>query len=437
MPRPTRIFPILLGLCLALPVCAAAPPAYPVTEKSEVADTSFGVVVPDPYRWLEQDVRSAPAVRAWVEAENKVTQDYLATLPRRAEIKARLVELWNFEKFRVPERQGGRYFYAHNSGLQNQFTLMVQDGLNGTPRLILDPNSWSQDGATALAEWSPSHDGRKLVYAVQDGGTDWRIVRVIDVDTMAALPDELHWVKSSRLAWARDGSGFFYSRFPEPKAGAEFQATNLDQAVYFHKLGEPQSADRLIYRTPERPKLQHDAEVTEDGRYLVITSPEGTDARGQLTVIDLKDKKLKPRRLVEGFEDSYDLAGSIGSHLFFVTDNKAPNYRLVMIDLGDQGPLQLHEIVPEGKSTLASAHYLGGRFVVNTIEDAKSVVRIVDRTGKALSTLALPGIGSATGFQGDGNDPETFFAFSSYNTAPTLYRLDTRTGIAAAITGGH
>jgi prolyl oligopeptidase len=432
MTPPARILSSLLGLCLAVPVLAAAAPlSYPATETGGVAEVSFGVSVADPYRWLEQDVRSAPAVRAWVEAENKVTFDYLAALPRRAEIKARLTELWNFEKYRVPKKAGGRYFFEHNSGLQNQFTLMVQDGLDGAPRPILDPNGWSKDGATALAEWSPSDDGKTLVYAVQDGGTDWRIVKLIDVDHGTELPDELRWVKSSNLAWRHDGAGFFYSRFPEPKAGAEFQSTNLNQAVYFHKLGDRQSADRLIYSTPERPKLRHHAEITRDGRYLVIASPEGTDARGQLTVIDLKDKALKPRRLIDSFADSFDLAGSVGDKLFFVTDNKAPNYRLVAIDAGDKGPTRLREIVPEAKSTIASAHWVGGRFVVDYIEDAKSVVRLLDAGGRPVSTLALPGIGTAIGFDGDGKDPETFFTFSSYNMAPTLYRLDARTGAAA------
>jgi prolyl oligopeptidase len=425
MSRPARILSSLFGLFLAIPA-AAAPLAYPVAEKGSVADTSFGVTVADPYRWLEQDVRNAPSVRAWVDAENKVTFDYLATLPKRAEIKARLTELWNFEKFRVPKKAGGRYFFEHNSGLQNQYVLMVQDGLNGTPRQLLDPNGWAKDGATALAEWQPSEDGKHLVYAVQDGGTDWRIVKVLDVGSGTVQADEVRWVKSSTLVWRHDNSGFYYSRFPEPKSGTEYQTLSLDHSVYFHKLGSKQAEDRPIYRTPDRPKLDHAAEITKDGRYLLIYSREGTDDRGPVHLFDLQAKKLLARTLVDGFEDTYDLAGSQGGRLFFRTNNKAPRYRLVALDLAKPGTLE--EIIPEAAGTLDAVHLVGGRFVADYTEDAKSVMKLFDAKGKPVSTLALPGIGSVGAIEGGGKDPEVFFSFSSFNLAPALYRLDAATG---------
>jgi len=247
---------------LLLPVAAAAFAqssgpgiAYPATTRGEVAEEQFGERVADPYRWLENDVRRDPAVRAWVTAQNEVTNRFLAALPGRAQIRARMTELYDYERFGIPEKAGSRYFYTRNDGLQNQSVLYVRDGLDGAPRVLIDPNTWSQDGATALAEWDPSEDGSHLLYSIQDGGTDWRTVRVLDVATGRILDDEVKWVKFSDLDWAKDGSGFFYSRFPEPSAEGQFQSTNENQAVYFHRLGTRQDEDRLVYATPDRPRL--------------------------------------------------------------------------------------------------------------------------------------------------------------------------------------
>jgi len=424
----TRRISLALAGLLAAAGLHAEPIAYPATERGNVTDSHFGVTVADPYRWLETDVRTSPEVKAWVEAENATTGKFLATLPKRAEIKARLTELWNFEKFKVPKKAGGRYFYEHNSGLQNQYVLMVQDGLDAAPRQLMDPNGWSKDGATALAEWAPSEDGKHVVYAVQDGGTDWRIVKVLDVDSGAVKSDELRWVKESDLAWSHDNSGFFYSRFPAPKKGAEFQALSLNQAVYFHKLGTRQADDTLIYQTPKQPKLDHQAEVTKDGRFLLIHSRQGTDDRGPVHLIRLSDKKPVPRALVEDFEDTYTLAGVEGERLFFITNNKAPRFRLVAIDLAKKGPITLEEIVPEAAGTLDSAQWVGGRFILDYTEDAKSVLKLADAKGQMISTLSLPGIGSVGAIEGGGKDPETFFSFSSFNLAPALYRLDAASG---------
>ena len=420
---------VLLGLGSA---ALAAEPAinYPKTEKGDVSYSAFGITVADPYRWLETDVRTDPKVRVWVDEENKVTQSYLATLPQRAAIKARLTELWNFEKYRVPVKRGGRYFFDHNSGLQNQYVLMVQDGLDGPPRQLLDPNGWSADGATALAEWRPSHDGKKLIYTIQDGGTDWRIVKVLDVDTAKPMADEVRWVKHSDYAWRQDGSGFFYSRFPEPKQGAEFQSTNLNQQIYFHKLGSPQSDDRLIYETPDKPKYTHLAQVTDDDRYLLIYTREGTDARSLVSLIDLKDASMKPRPLVDNMKDFYELAGSVGDRLYFVTDNGAPRNRLVSVDVSQPGLAKLDQVIAEGKSAISGASLIGGKLVVDYLEDAKSAIYLYDLKGQKLSNVALPGIGSVAGLEGDENDPETFFSFSSYATPPSVFRLDTASGQA-------
>jgi len=409
----------------------AAEPAisYPPAPRGTVSDSHFGVTVADPYRWLEQDVRNAPEVKTWGDAENKTTAKVLAGLPQRAAIKDRLSKLWDFEKFQVPVKEGGRTFYRHNSGLQNQYVLFVQDKPDADPRLLLDPNGWAQDGATALAEWAPSHDGKHLAYAIQDGGTDWRTVKVIDVATGQAEPDELHRLKfSGQVAWNGDSTGFFYSRYPEPAEGAEFQSTNLDQAVYFHRLGTPQSEDRKVYATPEKPKLSHEVEVTEGGRYLLIYSREGTDDRCQLAVIDLQAPAWTPTLLAASFDDSFALAGSVGDKLYFITNRAAPRYRLVTLDMAKAGEPQFDEVVPEAASAIESASLIGGKLIVTYIEDAKSVVHVFDGAGKSLTPIALPGIGSVSGFYGHAAESETFYSFSSFNLPPTLYRYDAATG---------
>ena len=240
--------------------------AYPESPRGDVVETLHGTPVADPWRWLENDVRQDARVADWVERQNRVTASYLAALPERERIRTRLTALWNFEKFTEPTRRGARYFFRRNDGLQNQSVLYVQDGLTGTPRVLLDPNTWATDGATALDADVPGPDGKHLLYAVQDGGSDWRVLRVVDVDTGAALPDEIRWVKFSSLAWAADGSGFWYARYPAPTAGAEFQSANTGHAVYFHRLGEPQSADLLVYSRPDRPELTFGFTRSDDGQ---------------------------------------------------------------------------------------------------------------------------------------------------------------------------
>ncbi|HYE49663.1 MAG TPA: prolyl oligopeptidase family serine peptidase [Azospirillaceae bacterium] len=423
-----------LGALAVAAVMAAAPaaqaasqPSYPATRTEAVTETQFGVQVKDPYRWLENDVRNDPAVKAWVEAQNKVTGAYLAGLPGRDAIKARLTQLWNFERFGLPVKKGGRYFFARNSGLQNQSVLFVQDGLEGTPRPLIDPNTWSKDGATALGEWVPSEDGKRVLYSVQDGGSDWRTVKVLDVDSGQVLADEVKWVKFSALAWNADGTGFYYSRFPAPEAGAAMQALNLNHAIHFHRLGTPQDRDTLVHATPDRPKLNHVAVATEDKRWLMILSSEGTDDRYEVHLADMRDPAAKPKPVVKGLEHSYSLAGSDGDRLYLVTNKDAPRYRVVALDAKAPGAA-MTPVVAEGANTIDEASLVGGRLVVNYKEDAKSVVRLYDLQGKEAGQVPLPGIGSVSGFGGEADDPETFYSFSSFNAPTTIYRFDTKTG---------
>jgi prolyl oligopeptidase len=419
-----RLFALLL-LPLAAAAFAQTPVQYPATTRGDVVEEQFGERVADPYRWLENDVRQDPQVRAWVTAQNAVTEAFLAALPGRDAIRARMTQLYNYERFTNPEKAGNRYFYTRNDGLQNQAILYVRDGIEGAPRVLIDPNTWSQDGATALAEWHPSEDGRLLLYSVQDGGTDWRIVRVLDVATGRPREDEVRWVKFSNLDWAKDGSGFFYSRFPEP-AGAQFQALNQNQSVYFHRLGTPQSEDRLIFATPDHPDYNNSAEVSEDGRWLIVSSSRGTDARYEITLVDLTRPGAAPRRLITGFEHDWSYLGNAGTLFYWQTNNGAPRQRIVALDINAADVLA--EIVAEDAATLQGASIVGRRIIARYLVDAKSEVRTFALDGRAGGTIALPGIGSVGGFQGDQSGSETFYSFASFNSPGAIFRYDSATG---------
>ncbi len=400
---------------------------YPDTPRDDGAEILFGRSIADPWRWLEGDVRQDPRVQAWVEAEAAFTEAYLASIEGRVAITDRLTALWDYERTSLPRRRGKRYFHLHNPGLEAQPMLCVRERLDGEARVLIDPNHWSEDGATALGEWEPSRDGRRLAYAVQDGGSDWRTMRFLDVATGEALPDELHWVKFSGIAWAGNGSGVFYSRFPEPRAGQEHQAANHDHAVYFHRLGTPQEQDFLVHATTDRPRLTHIAEVTEDGRWLLVSSAEGTEARYELTLINLTAEKLAPKTLVRGLDNDWRLAGAQGDLFFFVTDIEAPRRRIVSIDV-DSEMRRRREIVPQGHDLIADARLVGDRLLVSVLRDVASELRIYDLDGKLMDTVALPGVGTVAATEGEEGDPEAFFVFTSYDRPAEVHRLDVTTG---------
>ncbi len=437
MHRRTLSAPLALVALAMTPVAAqatgtatAAPApmlAYPDTLRGDTVDPQFGVDVADPYRWLEDDVRVNPKVAEWVAAQNKVTDAYLATLPGREMFKQRMTELYNYERFGLPRKAGANYFYTRNDGLQPQSVLYVREGLHGEGRVLIDPNLWAQDGATALAEWRPSEDGKYLLYSVQDGGTDWRIVRVKDVATGQDLADEVRWVKFSALDWAKDGSGFYYSRFPEPKEGEAFQSLNENHAVYFHKVGTPQSADLLVHATPDRPKLNNSAVVSDDGKYLLVFGSEGTDARLGVTLYPIGSNGMgKPVTLVGDFANNWEYVTNQGPLFTFVTNKDAPRERLVRMDI--RRPGKLTELVAESEDTLVGASRVGDRIILSYLGDAKSEAQMITLDGKKVADINLADIGSASGFGGKSTDPETFYAFSSYARPTTIYRLDTATG---------
>ncbi|MGJ7043051.1 prolyl oligopeptidase [Shinella sp. BE166] len=403
---------------------------YPETKRVDVVDNHFGTTIADPYRWLENDVRRDPDVAAWIDAQNRITRSHVADLPGREVFRARLTELFDFERLTAPDKKGNRYFFTRNSGLANQETLVVREGLDGQDRVLIDPNSWSEDGANALAEWSASEDGARVAFAAQEGGTDWRTIRVLDVETGAVLEDEVAWVRFTSISWATDGTGFFYSRFPEPEKGRVFEATVARHAVYFHALGTPQSQDQLVYATPEQPHLLHFAGVTEDGRYVIIYSSPGSGGSA-LTVLDLADKDWKPHAIVEDFEHYWSVVGNVGTKLFLTTQKGAERGKIVALDLGDTQP-QFTDIVAENDAVLSSASLLGGRLIVCYFVDAKTKIERFKLDGTPDGVIDLPGIGSAGGFHGRAADDEAFFVFTSHNAPTTIYRYDVATNTKSA-----
>ncbi len=401
---------------------------YPSTRRVDQVDDYHGTKVADPYRWLEADVRKSPEVAAWVKAENKVTFAYLESIPERDAIRRRLTELWNYEKYSTPFKAGGRYFFSKNDGLQNQSVLYVMDSLNGTPRVLLDPNQWSKDGTVALAGLSVSDDGRHLAYAVAEAGSDWQTWHVLDVDGGKVLGDAIKWSKYSGSSWTKDGKGFFYSRFPEPKPGVEFQSLTLNHKVYYHRVGTPQAADVLVYQRPDHPDWSFSADATEDGHYLVLTVSKGTAQKYRITYKDLTEPYGLPTDLIDNFENQYSFIGNDGPVFYFQTDLDAPRGRVIAVDLRKPEKANWREIIPQAKESLGHVGFVGNLLVAHYLKDARTQVKMYTPDGSLVREVEFPGIGSATGFGGKRTQTETFYTFASFATPPTVYRYNLITG---------
>lgn len=408
--------------------CAAngKAPSYPVAKKVGQTDDYHGTVVADPYRWLE-DANSADT-KAWVEAENKVTQAYLAQIPQREAIRQRLTQLWNYERYGVPFKEGGRYFFTRNDGLQNQAVLYTMKSLGESPRMLLDPNTLAADGTVALAETAVSPDGKLLAYSTAASGSDWNEILVRDIETGKDLTDHLKWVKFSTTAWTHDGKGFFYSRYDEPKEATKLADVNYFQKLYYHKIGTPQSADVLVYDRPDQKEWQLAAHTTDDGRYLLITASRDTAPKYKVFYKDLSKPDAKVLPLVGDFEAAYDFIDNINDTFYFSTDKGAPRRRVVAIDLRKPQEANWQTLVAESPQTLQSGHMIGNQLVLEYLADARSVVRVTDLKGKPVREIALPGIGSVSGFDAKRKDKETFFAFTSFTKPTTIYRLDMTSG---------
>jgi prolyl oligopeptidase len=423
-----RTLGFIAAICVVSSIALAGPIDYPKTRTVDHVDTYHGTTVADPYRWLEDDVRESSEVAAWVEAQNEVTFAYLESLPQRDAIARQLTRLWDYEKIGTPRKRGGMYFFTRNDGLQNQDVLYVRRSLNDEPRMLVDPNTWSEDGTVALASYEPSRDGKYLAYSIAEAGSDWRTIRVLDIASGNLLPDEVKWSKFSGIAWTPDSKGFFYARYPEPKPGMTFQSLNTNQTVQYHRVGTPQSEDVLVYARPDNPQWSLGFQMTEDGRYLVYFPRMSSGDKSMVFVRDLTEPYAATVELIRDFDNAWALVGSEGSVLYFRTDLDAPRRRVVAIDLSAPERENWKETIPQSEHALRSVSWVGGHLVAGYLADAKSLVRVFRLDGTHVRDVDVGGIGTVWGFGGSQNDSETFFSFQSYTTPPTIYRYDVSTG---------
>jgi prolyl oligopeptidase len=404
------------------------PFAFPQARQDDQTDDYHGTNVADPYRWLEDP--DSPDSRAWIEAENALAFGFLEEIPARKQIQERLTTLWNYERYGTPYLQGGRYFYSKNDGLQNQSVLYVAETLAAAPRVLLDPNTLSEDGTVALAGTSISEDGKWLAYGLSAAGSDWTEWHVRHIDAGTDQADHLRWVKFSGASWAKDGSGFYYSRYDAPAEGAELQQANYDQKLYFHALGTDQSADILVYARPDHKEWGFNGFVTEDGAYLIISVRQGTETKNRLFYKPLSDPDAAVVELIPELESQYRFLGNDGSTFWFRTDNAAPRGRVIAIDTNNSAPEQWQELIPEAAETLEGVSLVGERFIAAYLKDAYTQVKVFGLDGAFEREIELPGIGSAGGFGGKREQTETFYSFTSYTTPTTIYRYDIPTGVS-------
>jgi prolyl oligopeptidase len=427
----------MLQICSIVAVacaCTASAADYPAARRGSQVDDYFGEKVSDPYRWME-DIDS-PETAAWVAGERAATAAEFAKIPERAAIRARLKELWNFPRFGLPVKRGSLMFFTKNDGLQNQSVLYVADGPAGAPRALIDPNALSTEGTVALTEISPTDDGRLLGYGLAKAGSDWNEFHVRDVATGKDLPDVIHWVKFSSLAWTHDGAGFFYCRFPQTTKGDKLFDKLSGRQCFYHRLGTEQSADRLIFEMKDHPDWFFGTDVTDDGRYLAITVEQNGKIENALYYMDLGDPS-SPRfdapvvRFLDKFDGTYNLIGNTGSVFYVHTTLDAPRGRIVAIDLGSPGAANWKTPVPQSEDSIEEVVFAGGKIVVATLHDVQSRLAAFATDGTALGEIALPGIGALSGLGGRASDPEVFYRFSSFLTPPSVLSRNLETGKSA------
>ena len=398
---------------------------YPKPRKSEQVDNFHGTKVSDPYRWMEE-TKSAETT-AWIEAENKLTDSYLATIPEREAIKVRLTELWNYERFSAPSKVGNKYIYSKNDGLQNQSVLYIADSINDPGRVFFDPNKLTSDGTAALSGFSFTDDGKLWAYGVAVAGSDRTEWKIMEVETGKYLPDTLKPNRQGGISWLNDNSGFYYSRFPDAEAGSELKGNNYFQKLYFHKLGTPQSEDYVVYERPDNKEYFVGGGVTEDGNWLVISVGKGTERMNMVYFKNLTMEKAPMIPLVNDLKNGYSYIGNDGSVFYFRTDKDAQRGKIVSVDVLKSSPTW-SDLIPEVAETLNGVQFVNNQFVLNYMKDAYTQIKIHDTKGKFVRDVALPGIGSAGGFGGKRYDTETFYSYSSFNAPPAIYRYDMKTG---------
>ena len=421
-----RIVAPIIGLALLSPMLVAQKLQYPDTMRSDHVDTYFGTQVADPYRWLEDE--NAAETAKWVDAENKVTFGYLETISFRQAVKARLEKLYNYPKYGAPYRKGSYFFFSKNDGLQNQSVRYMQKGLDGPPEVLIDPNKFSADGTSQLAGSALSKDGAYLAYGISAGGSDWREVHVLDVDSKKALPDVLNWVKVSGLAW--QGRGFYYSRYAAPAQGKAMTASNDDHKVYYHAIGTAQAADELVYEDKANPQRFHTLDTTEDERFAVLDiSDRGKGRKGNAIFVRDANKNARTWTplIPEIADDEYNVIDNVGDAFLVKTNRKAPNWRVVRIDPAKPSEADWTEVLPEKPEPLEDVGTAGGRLFATYLKDVASRAYVYDLTGKLENEIALPGLGAAGGFGGNHDDTFIFYTFASFNYPPSIFRYDIAT----------
>ena len=438
-PRAGRRARLLLALiCAALGACAAAPGApevprpaalaYPDTPRVDRLDRYHGVEVADPWRWMED--QESPAVRAWVEAQNGLAQPWLESIPQRARILERLKALWDYEQYgypwldgkhRVPVKRGGRYFFVEKRGLQDQGVLYWASAPDAEPRVLVDPNALSRDATVSLSDFVVSPDGRYVAWATSDGGTDWDTWRVREVDTGRDLPDEIRRTKFTRVSWTPDSRAFYHSSYPEMPDGRGDDQKQV--RVHRHRLGTPQSADELVYAVTGHPRRNPYAEVSDDGRWLLLQLSDGFQ-HNAYHVQDLATPGSPVRPLLDSWQGLHEFLGNDGERLYFRTNEGAPNGRVIAVSATDPAPARWQVVVPEQPERLDAASLVGGHVIAQYLKDARSRVRVYGLDGQLRNEVALPGSGTAFGFPGNAEGGETFFAYTDYLTPPSLYRYD-------------
>ncbi|HKP68493.1 MAG TPA: prolyl oligopeptidase family serine peptidase [Pyrinomonadaceae bacterium] len=418
---------VLVSLLALLFTNAAAQTAfdYPKPKKVTQVDDYHGTKVNDPFRWME-DSKSAD-LTSWIDAENKITDAYFATIPQRDAIKARLTELWNYERYSSPSKVGNKYIYTKNDGLQNQSVIYITDSINDPGKVFFDPNKLTADGTAALNGSSFTDDGKLWAYGVAVAGSDRTEWKVMNVETGELLSDTLKPNRQGGVSWLNDNSGFYYNRFPDAVAGAELKGANKFPKLYFHKLGTPQSEDALVYERPDDGEMFVGGNVTEDGKWLIIRVAKGTERMNMVYFKNLSMEKAPILPLIEDRKNAWNFVGNDGPVFYFTTDKDAERGKLVSVNVLAKDRIW-KDIVPQADETLNGVQMINDQFVLNYLKDASTQIEIFDKDGKKVRDVELPGIGSAGGFGGRQKDTETFYSFTSYNSPPAIYRYDMKSG---------
>lgn len=419
------IFSLFLFSCALL---VQAQLKYPVSKKVDTVDNYFGTKIPDPYRWLEND--NSEETKAWVKEQNKVTFDYLNTIPYRDKVRNRLQELWNYTRYSAPSKVGQYYYFSKNDGLQNQNVWYRQKTLDAKPEVFFDPNKLSEDGTVSLGSTAFTKDGKYLVYAIQKAGSDWQEAFVINALTKEKLSDNVKWLKFTGFSW-KGNEGFYYSRYPEPKEGDKMKGQNLYQAVYYHKLGTSQSQDVLIYEDKDHPQRFANGRLTEDQRFLLLYLQEGSSGGTEIWVKDLKSNQKDFVKLVNGFTYRNTIIDNVGDKFLVSTNDGASNYKVVLIDPKNPAKENWKKVIPENKNVLENVSKGGGYLFASYLKDASTKVFQYTYDGKLVREINLPGIGTAGGFGAKKEDKEFFYSFTSYNYPTSVFKYNIATGASS------